>query len=58
MAIPIGQRNEDIEGIPRQREKVVGFGAFTADSRHGVSLPVDAIAINGIVGVRKTDSHV
>lgn len=49
MAISIGQRDEDIEGIPRQREKIVGFRAFTADARHGPSLAVRAIAINGIV---------
>jgi hypothetical protein len=49
MAISIGQRDEDIEGIPRQRKKIVWFWAFTAECRHGTSLPVYAIAINGIV---------
>ena len=49
MAISIGQRDEDIEGIPRQRKKIVWFWAVTAESRHGTTLPVCAIAINGIV---------
>jgi len=49
MAISIGQRDEDIEGIPRQRKKIVWFWAFTAEWRHGTSLPVCAIAINGVV---------
>ena len=49
MAISIGQRDQDIEGIPRQRQKIVWFLAFTAEWRHGASLPVYAIAINGIV---------
>ena len=52
MAIPIGQRDEDIEGIPRQRKKIVWFRAFTAEWRHGTSLPVCAIAINGVVARR------
>lgn len=49
MPIAIGQRDEDIEGIPRQRKKIVWFWAFTAEWRHGTSIPVCAIAINGIV---------
>ena len=52
MAIAIGERDENIKGIPRQREKIVRLGAFTADSRQGTSLPTFAIAINGIVGPR------
>ena len=31
MAISIGQRDEYIEGIPRQRKKIVWFWAFTAE---------------------------
>ena len=34
MAISIGQRDEDIEGVPRQRKKIVWFWAFTTESRH------------------------
>jgi hypothetical protein len=49
MAISIGERDEDIERIPRQWKKIVWFRTFTADSRHRTSLPVRAIAINGIV---------
>ena len=49
MAISIGQRDENIKGIPRQREEIVRFGTFMADSSHGTSLPIFAIAINGIV---------
>ncbi len=49
MAISIGQRDEDIEGIPRQRKKIVWFRTFTTDSCHRGSLPVLAIAINGVV---------
>ena len=33
--IAIGERDEDIERVPRQRQEVVGLGAFTADARHG-----------------------
>ena len=53
MTISIGQRDEDIERIPRQRKKIVWFRAFTAAWRHGTSLPVCAIAINGIVAARR-----
>ena len=49
MAISIGHRDEDIEGIPWQRKKIVWFWAFTAQSSHGASIPVRAIAINGVV---------
>ena len=49
MAISIGQRDEDIEGIPRQREEIVRFRAFTAESRHRAIIAVFAIADNGIV---------
>ena len=51
MAISIGQRDEDVEGIPRQREEIVRFGAFAAKSRHRRILPIFAVAINGIVGI-------
>jgi len=50
MAIAIGERDEHIKRIARQREKIVRFRAFTADSRHGTSLPDFVVAINGIVG--------
>ena len=49
MAISIGQRDEDIERVPRQRKKIVWFWAFAAESRHGPSLFIFDIAINGIV---------
>ena len=52
MAISIGQRDEDIEGIPRQREEIVRLRAFTAKSRHRGILPIFAIANNGIVYAR------
>jgi hypothetical protein len=34
MTISIGQRDEDIEGVPRQRKEIVRFWAFTTESRH------------------------
>ena len=34
MAIAIGQRDEDIEGVPRQRKEIVWIWALTAESRH------------------------
>ena len=34
MAISIGQRDEHIERIPRQRKEIVWFWAFTAEARH------------------------
>ena len=49
MAISIGQRDEYIEGIPRQREEIVRFGALAAKSRHRRIVPIFAVAINGIV---------
>jgi hypothetical protein len=49
MAISIGQRNEDIECVPWQRQEIVWFRAPTPESRHGPSLSVFGIAINGIV---------
>jgi hypothetical protein len=55
MAISIGQRDEDIKGIPRQRQETVRFGTFTADSSPGPSLPIFAIAINGIVRLSRKD---
>jgi hypothetical protein len=57
MAISIGQRDEYVEGIPRQRKKIVWVWAFTAEARHGPSLPVRAIAINGVVSSRTGGSR-
>jgi hypothetical protein len=48
VALSISQRDEHIEGIPRQRKEVVWFWAFTAE-RHRTILPVFAIADKGIV---------
>ena len=52
MAIAVGQRDEHIEGIAWQRQKIGWFRARTAESRHGPSLSVFGIAINGIVSRR------
>jgi hypothetical protein len=49
MAISIGQRDEHVEGIARQRKEIVRSWAFAAERGHGVSLSVFGIAINGIV---------
>src|SRR5687767_5699561 len=48
MAISIGERDEYVEGIPRQRKKIVWCRPFAAEARHGGSIPVSAIANNGL----------
>lgn len=52
MAISIRQRDEDVEGVPSQRQEIVGLWTFTARSRHRAILPICAIAHNGIVETR------